>query len=100
MSTDNKEQSIENLLNKIKDTVSDFDLHSLLKVYSNNFNTELLEVLRSDLKRQLYFHFFRTENVFSEKYQNSKSTKMNSSMKMRHEKNIADLLFIELQYFS
>lgn len=67
MSTDNKEQSIENLLNKIKDTVSDFDLHSLLKVYSNNFNTELLEVLRSDLKRQLYFQeIFMYEDLVPE----------------------------------
>jgi hypothetical protein len=67
MSTDNKEQSIENLLNKIKDTVSDFDLHSLLKVYSNNFNIELLEVLRSDLKRQLYFQeIFMYEDLVPE----------------------------------
>lgn len=55
MSTDNKEQSVENLLSKIRDAVSDFDLHSLLKVYSDNFNIELLEVLKSDIKRQLYF---------------------------------------------
>lgn len=55
MSIDNMEKSTDKLFRKIKDTVSDYDLHSQLKVYSDNFNIELLEVLKSDLKKHLYF---------------------------------------------
>ena len=55
MNIDNMEKSTDKLFRKIKDTVSDYDLHSQLKVYSDNFNIELLEVLKSDLKKHLYF---------------------------------------------
>ncbi|MEJ6735104.1 MAG: RteC domain-containing protein [Flavobacteriales bacterium] len=55
MNIDNMEKSTDKLFRKIKDTVSDYDFQSLLKVYSDNFNIELLEVLKSDLKKHLYF---------------------------------------------
>ncbi len=55
MSIDNMEKSTDKLFCKIKDTVSDYDLHTQLKVYSDDFNIELLEVLKSDLKKHLYF---------------------------------------------
>jgi len=55
MSTDNIEKSTGKLFRKIKDTVSDYDLHFLLKTYSNNYNTELLKILKVDLERYISY---------------------------------------------
>lgn len=55
MSTDNIEKSTGKLFRKIKDTVSDYDLHFLLKTYSNNYNTELLKILKGDLERYISY---------------------------------------------
>jgi len=55
MSIGNKEKSADKLFEKIKNTSNDYDIHSLLKIHSDNYNTELLEVLKSDLQKHLYF---------------------------------------------
>ena len=59
MNIDNMEKSTDKLFRKIKDTVSDYDLHTQLKVYSENFNIELLEVLKKEMLYHLEFekHF-------------------------------------------
>tara|TARA_R110001592_G_scaffold178777_3_gene420006 strand:+ start:75 stop:851 length:777 start_codon:yes stop_codon:yes gene_type:complete len=55
MNIDNMEKSTDKLFRKIKDTVSDYDFQSLLKVYSDNFNIELLEVLKKEMLHHLEF---------------------------------------------
>ena len=55
MSIDNKEKSADKLFEKIKNTSNDYDIHSLLKIHSDNYNTELLEVLKNDLQKHIYF---------------------------------------------
>lgn len=53
MSIDNKEKSADKLFEKIKKTSTDYDILSLLKTYSDNYNTEQLNVLKKDMLHHL-----------------------------------------------